>query len=371
MQTRAIIIIVYATFTYPPPVSPSPRSARCSLRSSGITTIDRTRAELAEAEQSEFRKNEKLALALEVQTTRILRGADDLLTILANHYEQEDQPFPVQRLVPPDVARRAGYIIVSRIDATGNVTSASPMFTPINVADRQLFRTHQAQDTGKLLITGPLVGRIVAEPVVQLTRRINNRDGSFGGVMLLSVAPAYFTKIFQAAGSAPGDVMSLIRTDGVTLARHRDARVTVGESVAGSLLMGKQARNPVGNYVGPGALDGVMKFVSYRTLPDYPLFATVGTNADVVLAPVRERRRTYYVLAWTGTVFIAFFCAGLIAFIHRGQTVERERTRLAQRVLSTMQQQEERYRAIFEGVTKLRHCDRRSRRQDRRRESCG
>ncbi len=71
------------------------------------------------------------------------------------------------------------------------------------------------------------------------------------------------------------------------------------------------ARNPVGNYTGRGALDGVLKFFSYRTLPDYQLIATVGTNADVVLAPARERRRTYYLLSTIATGFIAFFCAGI------------------------------------------------------------
>lgn len=314
-------------------------------------TVDHTRGELAEAKQSEFHKNEKLALALEVQTTRLLRAADDLLTILANHYEREDQPFPVDRLVPPDVARRAGFVLIAHIDAAGNLVSASPTFTSVSVADRLHFRTHRAQNTGKLLITGPLMGRITGQPIVQLTRRINNPDGTFGGVVLLAVEPGYFTEIFQSAGAAPGDVMSLVRTDGLTLARRVGARTTFGESIAGSALLANHARNPVGNYLGRGALDGVLKFFSYRTLPDQPLIATVGTNADVVLAPVRERRRNHYILAAIATGFITFFCAGLSALIRRGQFAERERSRMADSLLYTMQQQEQRYRAIFEGVT--------------------
>jgi len=314
-------------------------------------TVGRARAELAEAEQSEFRKNEKLALALEVQTTRLLRGADDLLTILANHYEREEAPLPVERLVPPAVARNAGFVLIARVDANGNMISASPDFNPISVADREYFRKHQSTDTGKLLITGPLIGRLTGVPIVQLTRRINRADGSFGGVMLLAVEPAYFTDIFQSGGSARGDVMSLVRPDGYTLARRLGSRTTFGEDISGSPLMMMQARHPVGHYLGRGALDGVLKFFSYRTLPGYELIATVGTNADVVLAPVRERRRTDYMLAAIATGFIAFFCAGLIAVIHHGQVAERERTRIARGLAHTMQQQEQRYRAIFEGVT--------------------
>lgn len=152
-------------------------------------TVGLAGAELSKAKQSEFHKNEKLALALEVQTTRLLRGADDLLTILANHYGREPRPFPVERLVPADIATRAGYVLIARIDAAGNLISASPTFTPVNVADRQHFRAHRARDTGRMLITGPIKGRITGRPIVQLTRRINNPDGTFGGVILLAVEP--------------------------------------------------------------------------------------------------------------------------------------------------------------------------------------
>ncbi len=301
-----------------------------------IYTIDRARTDAVDASQSEFRKNENLALALEVRTTRLLLGADNVLRILKNYYEHEDPSFPVDRLIPPEAARQAGFVIVFRADEKGRVANSWPASRPISIGDRQAFVAHRQHDSGRMLITGPVLGRITGRWGVQLSRRLNHPDGTFDGIVLIGVEPRYFTDLFEGAAFGPGDVMSLIRIDGVTLARRVGQKTSFGEDVGHSALMTQQRRASIGSYSGRGALDGVEKFFSYRTLPNYPLIATVGTNATTVLAPVRDRGRRYYIMASAATAFIAAFCAGLLFLIHRRRTAELERSRIGERLIQTL-----------------------------------
>jgi len=304
-----------------------------------VYTVDRARSERAEAEQNEFQKNANLALALEVQTTRLLRGVDQLLSVLKMHYEQEGgENLPIVRLVPADLVGREGFLLIARIDEAGLMIDTSPETVPVDVSDREHFRRHLRADTGQLLITGPVYGRVTQRWGVQLTRRYNHPDGSFAGVLLVAVEPAYFTELFGAATFHPHDVMSLVRyPDGTTLARRVGERISFGESLVGSMLMQSLERASSGSYLGEGGLDGVLKFFSYRTLPEYPIIATVGTNADYALAPVVERRRGYYAMATLATVVILVFGAGLIALMQRMRRSERERSRLGERFIDTLE----------------------------------
>ena len=269
-----------------------------------LVTTQRSYAELAEARSSEFSKNANLALALDVQTNQLLNGIDHFLLLIKDQYEGPPPRMPLKRLVAPVFSSLSSITFIGVANERGDVIESVQEFAPTNILDREFFKVHQQRDTNRLLISEPVLGRVSGRWAITLTRRINKADGSFGGIAAISIAPRYLTQLFETTSLGAADVMSLVLTNGVTLARRRGDAISFGEDITGAPLMQEAKAHPVGTYIGPGGLDGQQRVFAYRTMRDYPVIATVGTLEDDAFAGVRGRRRAYYGVAVLLTVLV-------------------------------------------------------------------
>src|ERR1044072_8923572 len=109
-------------------------------------------------------------------------------------------------------------------------------------ADRDYFKAHVARDigtyVGQVLRPRPPYG---GAPFFGVSQRRVSADGSFTGVIQASVLPEYFEGFYAKIGR-PGSYYSLVREDGLLLARYpglgRDARL----AQQGELLKAMRAR---------------------------------------------------------------------------------------------------------------------------------
>src|SRR5688500_13804771 len=271
-----------------------------------IGTTQRSVTELSEAISSEYSKNGNLALALDVQTNQLLTGIDNYLLLIKDQYEQGGARMPVRRLVAPAFGDEPSITFIGVANERGDVVESLTEFAPTNILDRGFFQTHRQSDTHKLLISQPVLGRVSGRWAITLTRRLNTPDGSFAGIAAISIEPRYLTQLFETTTLGAHDVMSLVLTNGVSLARRRGDNISFGENISASQLMSEQRVSPIGNYIGPGGLDGRIRIFSYRTMKDYPVIVTVGTLEADALAAVRARERAYRWAAifFTGLVVI-------------------------------------------------------------------
>jgi two-component system NtrC family sensor kinase len=169
-------------------------------------------------------------------------------------------------------------------DRDGNALVGSdtfPVDRKASVGDRPYFVRHR-EDTNALGISEVVVGRQSGRALVNATLRRTMADGSFGGVVAVSLSPGFFEDYFRSlATDEPGLVsLGLIRTDGALLARwppSPDGRAIVPPS------------HPVLQRVQAGALEGVMalegdgsgrerRLVSFRRVADYPVYVAVGVS---------------------------------------------------------------------------------------------
>jgi PAS domain S-box-containing protein len=289
-----------------------------------------TRDDLDEARTGEIRRNENLALAHEEQVVRLFKEVDQLLLLLKSQYEQRGTRINVESLADEGIFDERIFTFVGVIDDHGDVIASGHKSGPANLADREFFREHRRSDSTALRIGEPVQGRASARWAIPLTRRFNKPDGSFGGVIDIAVDAARLTELFQKSDLGPTDVMALIRTDGIVLARRRGATTSFGEDVSKSPLFDAIARNPVGSYSALGVIDQTEKFFSYRKLQDYPVFVLIGTGKEEALASVLSRERRRMVEATLETIFIGVFCTLITALMLRQRrTSARIREQLA------------------------------------------
>jgi PAS domain S-box-containing protein len=117
-------------------------------------------------------------------------------------------------------------------------------------------------------------------------------------------------------------VITLIGLDGIVRARRAGQKSSFGEDMHDTKLFAEQAKSRNDSFLGAGIADGVVRFVSFRTLAQYPLIVVVGTSEAETLASFHERERRYYLTAGFASTMIVIFAAFIMAALSRRKRAE-------------------------------------------------
>ncbi|WP_300438593.1 ATP-binding protein [Zoogloea sp.] len=279
----------------------------------------KARAEEALVIRSINTENLNLARAFEEHTIRTIKSVDQALLFLKFQYERYGDKVDIAEYV------REGMIISSIFNQLGvidehgiYVLSNLPNHKRVDLSDREHFRVHMEKDTNTLFISKPILGRASGKWSIQMTRRINKPDGSFGGVVVISVDPFYFSDFYSGVDLGVGSVVSLVGLDGIVRARRAGNDKAVGQNVSMSPLMKRVAdKEPSGSLRVTSISDGTQRFYSYRVLAEYPLLVAVGVQDDAALADYRERRMGYMIFAGATSLMVLLFGAIAIRLLNR------------------------------------------------------
>ena len=287
---------------------------------------------------SAVNQNSNLAVAYEEHVARTLKGLDGVLLFLRHEYRRVGTRMDIEQYVRDGIIDERLFSIVSLTDERGNVVVSSKPVAQVNYSDREYFRAHQLRrGRDDLHISTPLLGRVSDTWQVPISRPLIKTDGSFGGVVVLSVNPDYFTRFYQKAEIGKQGLVMLVGLDGISRAHRVGNKLSFGDDMADTALLQEQARSDTGDILSQKGVDNVTRYVSYRTLPGYPLIVAVGSSRDEVLAEFLRNRNRDYFLATLITASILGFAAMLVVAVHR-----QERSAIA---LATS---EARFRATFE-----------------------
>lgn len=187
-----------------------------------------------------------------------------------------------------DLPQVRAYIV---LDENGDSILDSASVTPrgFNGADRAYFRTHAEQPHSGLFIDEPFQSRISGLWGISVSRRINKPDGSFGGVVSVSVEPEYFLAFFRDAAIGEGNSLALYHASGTRIARIPESGPGIGSSAA-NLAMFRPPYNqmPRADLVTSGGLDGVVRHLAVNRVAGYPLVVGVGLSRANILSNWKE-----------------------------------------------------------------------------------
>jgi len=305
-----------------------------------LAAASQLRSERAAAIEAAIRENRNRAAAFEQYVTRTLEtaelAANDLAHVCARHSAPAgSSPAPAPAVDPLGLHPLLAGVMVA--DASGKVRCTDAPSAPANVASDLAFRRLQAGPTdGVILISGPEAASPKLKPLISLTRAIRTADGRFGGIVVARIDAERLVEFNKGATNRPLDLISVIRLDGLSLARRQGSQVTFGQNLRGKRVMAEQAANPNGTYVGPSGLDGIVRYFSHRRLEKYGAFVTVGVGEEDVLSGVRSRSRTVYFGMLALTLAIIAFAVSTIVGLRRNDRATEE-TNAANRRLKEAQ----------------------------------
>src|SRR3954470_11685258 len=157
------------------------------------------------------------------------------------------------------------------LDAIGEWRFSSLTKPPThNNYDRDYFTYHREHDDLRLRISEPLRSRVTGRMTILLSKRINDQDGNFAGVLIAAIDTDYFADFFRSFALGEQSGISLLRTDGIVLAHWPS--LDVGKDLSQTQLFRNRLKEaPSGFYEVRSPFDGVTKYFGYEQSDEYPV----------------------------------------------------------------------------------------------------
>ncbi|POA17734.1 diguanylate cyclase [Pseudomonas sp. FW300-N1A1] len=188
------------------------------------------------------------------------------------------------------------------------VTSFNDLPRRKGVADRDYFKFHQQNPSLQAHIGPAVRSRQNGEWIIPLSRRVNDRNGEFQGVLLAGIRMAYFEQFFKSFDLDDNGSMFLALSDGTLLARRPYEEQRIGESLAqGEIFSRYLPQAPSGNAMIRSVLDDVVRLYGYRQLDAYPLVVSAAVPEGAIL-------RVWYANAVQSSVIVALVVLGVGLF---------------------------------------------------------
>ena len=280
------------------------------------------------AERAAIQNSTNLAGALEEHLSRSLSEIDRSLKIIRTLYARDPAKFDLVDWLKSSRSLNDDVLQVSIIDRDGHVrlTSGGTARRALGARDTEAFRTHANAQSDELVIGKPRIDSSTGNWSLQISRRIENRDGSFDGVAVATLDPAYLTRIYNSVNIGDEGYIRVIGFDGIVRATSGHKLSVLGMDFSGADLF---KRIPVAlsgwYYTGSGLSDSVQRLIAYRSVDGYPIVITVGLAAPEIFARLEAQRKLGYILAAILTLLIL----AVTVFSVRGQlSRENARTRL-------------------------------------------
>ncbi|MDW3712229.1 MULTISPECIES: sensor domain-containing diguanylate cyclase [unclassified Pseudomonas] len=232
-------------------------------------------------------------------------------------------------------------------DKDGNwlVTDKDSVPAGANNADREYFIHHREQADNDLYIGKAIYSRSTGDLVIPVSRRIDNPDGSFGGVALATLRVSYFVRFYESFDVGDAGIIILALQDGTLLVRRPFLSEAIGASLAKGAVFSELLRKaPAGTAIFHGQVDGVERLFSYRQLADYPLVVETGISTRSITAPWLDQVARSAMVVVAMIVGLVLFAQALIRRIESGALAEEE-LRLAHDALEQL--------AMVDGLTGL------------------
>ena len=288
---------------------------------------------------------------MELHTAARIRNIDQILQDVQGHVTPEDMArsqaqrgargeelerlLRTKREIVPEVH---GLHLVN-VKGDFLYSSLSPL-PPYNMADRSHFTAHVQNPEAGLVIAEPVLGRTTGKWTLAVSRRLNNADGSFAGVVVATFLPESFAPFYQSLDLGPHGNVSIRDIHARMLMRFPARDDRIGQPVESHPAQPYMARGDreILMKIRSGT-DQVERLLSIRKVGEYPLYVFAGMAPEDYLS--NWRSKLYYYSA--GSLLLAAVVLGLLVINRRGERQEES----ARRALA---ETEGRYRLLLENL---------------------
>jgi diguanylate cyclase (GGDEF)-like protein len=276
-----------------------PLIAVCLLAGIWGTTWGKLRSIRTNAEHAAALSSRELLDTYEAQAVRSLGDIDQAMDLVKFWPERNRHTLAELKdkgLLPPDL-----LFTVSIADAKGAIVESTRPTAATSVAQDDAYRKQRDNEP---FFVGQLPRGPTGDAKLQFSRRLNTRDGTFDGVVIVAVDANFFVSGYEPARLGERGVLGLLGTDGVFRVRRSGDSVVSGDAInyAASLAGADASETDVAVTISPW--DGVRRWTSARELYGFPVAVLVGLSVDEQMAAAHSQMRTTLGWAFFGSLMV-------------------------------------------------------------------
>lgn len=194
----------------------------------------------------------------------------------------------------------------------------------IYFGDREYFQAQKNLTDQRLFISKPIVGRLSGTPSVAFSRKFLNSDGTFGGVVAITIPLSYFRGIYSHIDVGREGSISLGSNENIIYARYPWNDNIIGAAIANHDVTNAlfSGTTKVKHLDRKSAVDGTVRYGSTRRVGESKFFVYVGISKNEILAAWKKRCILYF------CGFVFFWIGGaihLVRFLQSQQELEERR----------------------------------------------
>ena len=212
----------------------------------------------------------------------------------------------------------------------------------IDISQRAYFKhfaeswsPERAQET---LIAAPIKAMPFGKWILPVVRPHTTENGSFNGVVIAALRLTKFQNLYQSFDFSKLEIVSLLRTDGVVLARLPFNEKLIGKNIMPEKVFRKRFSAVSGTVEMQSVTEKDMRIVSHQKLEKFPLMVVSLKSRKDILQSLQIHQAIIIGLSILGSVILLFFWRTL--YRHAIQQEEEEMT-LRQRVHNRTRKLEE------------------------------
>ncbi len=159
-----------------------------------------------------------LSLVFEQNVLRSIGEVDRILQTIRSSEPRDGTPNDWTAVIRRTYAIDDQTLQIAVIDAQGILVASTlglPSGPKLDLGDREHFRVHKQSNLDLLFISKPVIGRASKKWSIQVTRRITQQDGRFGGVVVASLDPSHLSRTYNALTLGESGGLALIGTDDI------------------------------------------------------------------------------------------------------------------------------------------------------------
>ncbi|MGK5026240.1 bifunctional diguanylate cyclase/phosphodiesterase [Janthinobacterium sp. RB2R34] len=274
-------------------------------------TMLQLEAEKKVAQQQALDNVASLSKAYSQYLLRTIEQLDQLTLQLKYEWENAGGKLSLEQLKTRGMYAMPQFAIVAAFDRKGHAVTSTAPVQRLRTSERSDFLLrHWRSNSSALRIALGKMGEGKAGSLVHFTRRLEDADGNFDGVLLISIHSDYFSEFYDSVNFGKLGMSAMVGEEGELLSVRLGATVLPPQGAAfldTSFLDGDS-----GAMQSPGRTafaDAQSRYVGWQALKAYPFTAVVALTDTQVLQPYQETRTIYLGIASAvSLLLLAFTC---------------------------------------------------------------
>jgi signal transduction histidine kinase/DNA-binding response OmpR family regulator len=215
-----------------------------------------------------------IAVTLTHNISRTSGELDMLLKFMRAMRKSQPASVPWQEIVTEDYTLNRHTVQIAIIAKDGMMVTSTKMLyppKPVDLSDRDHYRVHLNAAVDQLFISKPVLGRASGKWSVQYTRPLFDESGKFDGVIVVSLDPDRFTRIYDHLDLGANGGVVIVGDDGIIRAGTGEYAAKLGERFVDGTNY-SNLRPDAANFTAGLEHDGkTMKIVARQPVEGYPL----------------------------------------------------------------------------------------------------